>query len=243
MKKKGVALPESNIYLKLFEASKVVGHMEKDDSSALRYKFHSHEAVTEAVAAACFKVGLYYYADVEESSYEVLSSPDGKLIYFTKVTVAVTFVDVESPDQKLTFRGVGIGLDPSDKSVGKAVSYAVKYALLKGLMCRTGDNPEKDDIATVSAKWSADSAKDSQGKFFDAPRSTKPAGRYISDDQRKFLFGWGLGTLHLTREQIESAVMSLGYVKDGKASFSTIPVSEMEAVKGVMTLRAGEASV
>lgn len=90
--------------------------------------------------------GIYYYADVEESHYEVLTGPDGKFIYFTKVTVRLHFVNVDNPEDRVSYRGVGIGLDPSDKSVGKAVSYATKYALLKGLMMETGDDPEKDDF-------------------------------------------------------------------------------------------------
>ena len=38
----------------------------------------------------------------------------------------------------------GFGIDDQDKGPGKAMSYAVKYALLKTLGLETGDDPDMD---------------------------------------------------------------------------------------------------
>jgi len=40
----------------------------------------------------------------------------------------------------------GYGIDPQDKGPGKAMSYGVKYGLLKALGLETGDDPERDSI-------------------------------------------------------------------------------------------------
>jgi hypothetical protein len=44
---------------------------------------------------------------------------------------------------------IGYGVDPQDKGPGKAISYGVKYALLKVLGLETGDDPDtvQDDRA------------------------------------------------------------------------------------------------
>jgi hypothetical protein len=39
------------------------------------------------------------------------------------------------------------GIDDSDKGPGKAISYAVKYALLKALGLETGDDPDEDQAS------------------------------------------------------------------------------------------------
>jgi hypothetical protein len=38
----------------------------------------------------------------------------------------------------------GYGIDPQDKGPGKAISYSVKYALLKALGLESGDDPDND---------------------------------------------------------------------------------------------------
>jgi hypothetical protein len=49
----------------------------------------------------------------------------------------------------------GYGIDNQDKGPGKAMSYAVKYAMLKTFCLETGDDPEKDDIPHLPAKSAA----------------------------------------------------------------------------------------
>jgi hypothetical protein len=57
---------------------------------------------------------------------------------------------------------MGYGVDPQDKGPGKAISYGVKYALLKVLGLETGDDP--------------DEVQDNRADF-------KP-GSFITDQQR-----------------------------------------------------------
>ena len=44
----------------------------------------------------------------------------------------------------MAVRAFGYGIDNGEKGPGKAVSYAVKYALLKTFCLETGDDPDRD---------------------------------------------------------------------------------------------------
>jgi hypothetical protein len=46
----------------------------------------------------------------------------------------------------------GYGIDDQDKGAGKAMSYAVKYALLKTLGLETGDDPDENQDAQFNNK-------------------------------------------------------------------------------------------
>ena len=48
----------------------------------------------------------------------------------------------EMPMNKRLIPTFGYGVDTGDKGPGKAYSYAYKYALLKGFMLETGDDPD-----------------------------------------------------------------------------------------------------
>jgi hypothetical protein len=60
--------------------------------------------------------------------------------------MTVRFVNVDDPQDFFDVETFGYGLDDQDKGPGKAMSYAVKYALLKTLGLETGDDPDEDQV-------------------------------------------------------------------------------------------------
>lgn len=62
----------------------------------------------------------------------------------TAVLLAVDFVNVDCPMDKVTVKFPGYGVDSSDKGPGKAVSYAFKLACLKAFCLETGEDPDDD---------------------------------------------------------------------------------------------------
>jgi hypothetical protein len=78
---------------------------------------------------------------------------DGNL---TMVTMSIKFVNADQPDEFIEVQHYGYGIDPQDKGIGKAVSYAVKYALLKMFCLETGDDVEKDNIDHKSSAVTED---------------------------------------------------------------------------------------
>jgi len=102
----------------------------------LPYRFVSHDQVTGRLHEAFVNHGILSLTDVVELKQ------DGNR---TTVKAKVTFINVDDKDDKYEVHGYGYGIDSQDKGVGKAVSYATKYAYLKCFMLETGDDPERDN--------------------------------------------------------------------------------------------------
>jgi hypothetical protein len=58
--------------------------------------------------------------------------------------MTIRFVNIDEPMDLIDVETFGFGIDDQDKGPGKAMSYAVKYALLKTLGLETGDDPDMD---------------------------------------------------------------------------------------------------
>src|ERR1019366_8838008 len=101
----------------------------------MQYSIVSHDAVTALVRPALLEQGVIYYSIRTTPSY------DGNR---TEAHMTVRFVNIDEPSDFIDVESFGHGIDPGDKSPGKAMSYAVKYALLKTLGLETGDDPDLD---------------------------------------------------------------------------------------------------
>ena len=60
-----------------------------------------------------------------------------------RVVMAYTFSDVDSGEE-IVAKVAGQGLDPGDKAPYKAMTGALKYALLQSFLLATGDDPEDE---------------------------------------------------------------------------------------------------
>lgn len=127
-----------NIYQRMSEVQRAIGYVQKESKKVNnQYTFVSHDAVVGALRGPMIDNGIVYTVDVLDHTR------DGNT---TSATVAVTFINVDSPDDRFTVRGFGEGVDQQDKGPGKSISYAVKYILLKAFALETGDDPERDSI-------------------------------------------------------------------------------------------------
>lgn len=63
---------------------------------------------------------------------------------FERIEVVYRFVNIEKPDEYIDITSYGDGIDSQDKSVGKAMTYADKYALLKAYKIITGEDPDQN---------------------------------------------------------------------------------------------------
>ena len=67
-----------------------------------------------------------------------------------RVVMAYTFADVDSGEEIIA-KVAGQGLDPGDKAPYKAMTGALKYALLQSFLLATGDDPEDERVDARSA--------------------------------------------------------------------------------------------
>ena len=63
---------------------------------------------------------------------------------FERIETVYRFVNIENPTDYIDITTYGDGVDAQDKSVGKAMTYGDKYALLKAYKIVTGDDPDQN---------------------------------------------------------------------------------------------------
>ena len=128
----------SNIHQRVLGVMDDLHYVKKEDKKVNgQYTFASHDGVTAALHPFLVKHRIVVIPTVVEHTR------DGNL---TVVNVEVNFVNADMPEDKITINSIGTGTDNQDKGIGKAVSYATKYAFLKVFVLETGDDIEKHSI-------------------------------------------------------------------------------------------------
>lgn len=127
-----------NIFQRLDLARVEIGIVQKTVSVMNNYKAVCETDILKAVNEAEHKVGLYSYQD----SLEIIETSKQNGWNYIRVRVGVKIVNIDKPEESLIFYGLGDGLDKGDKACGKAVTYAIKYALMKGFKIPSGDDPD-----------------------------------------------------------------------------------------------------
>ena len=120
-----------------------------------KYRAVKHDDVIAKLRPALVKHGIVVTVNIV--SHGIASSWDaegyqGKLTHFTMTStdLQVTLYNVDDKADSLTVQAFGYGIDNQDKGPGKAVSYAVKYSLLKTFCLETGDDPDNDQHTEVA---------------------------------------------------------------------------------------------
>lgn len=138
-----------NIYQRINEVRKAVGFVVKDRSVSTgqgSYKAVTHDQVTGVLRNAMIEHGIVCVPTLESS---VMNTPmvdvDGKQAKQSRYDAIyiVAFINIDNPDDAFPVRIESHAMDNADKAPGKALSYAVKYALLKVFNLETGENEEE----------------------------------------------------------------------------------------------------
>lgn len=129
---------EANIFQRLHAVMIECDYVQKTDAISFgnnSYKVVTHDAVTAKVRPLLVKHGVVYVPQ------NMVVDQDGNR---TSVRLDVTFINIDRPEDRIAVPTIGYGIDSGDKGPGKAVSYAVKYALLKALGLETGEDADLD---------------------------------------------------------------------------------------------------
>ncbi|KKL99068.1 hypothetical protein LCGC14_1818160 [marine sediment metagenome] len=149
------AKPSRNLHQRLHAAMEVVKYIQKDASIKLktggRFKVITHDAVTKKVRPALLKQGVIYYP------IEIIRTQVGNR---TDVDLKVRFVNIDNPEDFIDVPGIASAITNEDKGPGMAVSYAVKYCLLKALGLETGEDA---DLASGEGKVAKVDPRDGAG--------------------------------------------------------------------------------
>lgn len=111
-----------------------VGNIEKKG----RNDFHKYDYVRETDLVAAIGPLFSKYRIVILPSVDEISK-NGEI---TRVTLSMTVINGDNPDERYDLSWAGEGQDRADKGLYKAYTGAIKYFLMKLLQVATGDDPE-----------------------------------------------------------------------------------------------------
>ena len=114
------------------------GHNEVHD-----YSYVTAADLAGAVGDILAELGVMVLPRLESISHESAESDTRDLEHLTHVVMNYSFVDVDTSEE-ITVKVAGEGADGRDKAPYKAMTGALKYALLQSFLLATGDDPEDE---------------------------------------------------------------------------------------------------
>jgi hypothetical protein len=129
---------------KLGEVRRRIGYVQKRGyNERSNYNYVAAADIAGTVGDILAELGVVVIPRLESITYE--PPVPGRLdsVRVARVIMAYSFTDVDS-DEEITARVAGEGLDVGDKASYKAMTGALKYALLQSFLLATGDDPEDE---------------------------------------------------------------------------------------------------
>lgn len=145
-----------NIYERISKVMQDVEYLAKDDKVITNqktnagYKAVSEEKVTSTVRQSLIKNGIVIIPikqehrredEIVESEYQ--GNITKKINRIATVDVTYRIQNIEDVNDYIEAVSSGTGVDTQDKGVGKAMTYAYKYLLLRTFAIPTGEDPDK----------------------------------------------------------------------------------------------------
>lgn len=155
---------KKNLFQRMLAIMDDVPYLQKDDSVSTgqgkSYKAITEEKVTTAIRAAMIKHGVVIYPESQDYDRTDLTLVDknGNERISRLATVATKYrvVNVDDPTDYIIAVSNGEGADTQDKGVGKAMTYAYKYLLLRMFAIPTGEDPDKISSEEYTEKLEMD---------------------------------------------------------------------------------------
>ena len=178
MKQETTQEKKPNIFQRIAAVQKEIGYLKKDKNVSTggqgSYRALTHDKVVGEIRGLLVKNGIATIPNVVEHSFTRNALANDKSNYFTSLQMEVEFVNVDDPQDRFSAGGIGYGMDTQDKGAGKAMSYCVKYIILKTFMIESGDE-EEDRLPE---------------NYVQPPQATsKTIGTVAKDDVYRFDFG------------------------------------------------------
>ncbi len=132
-----------NLRQKLAEVRRRIGYIQKrGHNERLNYSYVTAADIAGSVGDILSELGVVVIPCLENITYESATGR-GETTRMARVVMAYTFSDVDSGEE-IVAKVAGQGLDSGDKAPYKAMTGALKYALLQSFLLATGDDPEDE---------------------------------------------------------------------------------------------------
>lgn len=183
------------------------------------YGQNSYKAVGEADVIAAvkpleFKYQVYSYPLSRSIIVDKeTTTKNGGTNQFIRIETVYRFVNVNKTEEFIDITTFGDGVDTSDKSPGKAMTYADKYALLKAYKIITGEDPDQH---------LSEEQKTSKPK--QEPKKEIEEVKYINKEQSK----WLKDNLDPERFKNMLKVYNLTRIEDMELATATAIIAKMK---------------
>lgn len=144
-----------NIFQKISEVMKAIEYLTKDDKvefGTTKYKAISEEKVTTTVRKELVKQGIVIIPIMQESTVTELIRTEKSVNQRADVHTKYRIQNINDVNDYIEVESNGSGVDTQDKAVGKAMTYAYKYMLLRTFAIPTGEDPDKISSAETDYK-------------------------------------------------------------------------------------------
>lgn len=134
----------SEIIKKVNSDKRLVPDLLKADKGN-NFRAVSEAAILDVIDPVLSDNGIFYTVTVKEQHLDIreaFGSKGKKLQFIATLILSVNFYSDENEEFICSSESVGMGIDDNDKAMGKAYTYAVKYALLKLFRLRFGDDSD-----------------------------------------------------------------------------------------------------
>ena len=136
-----------NIFQRINAVMKEVDYVKKDTSvgggGGSAYKAVSHDNVIAVLRPHLVSNGIVIVTEQEKGTIEVKrDKAAGIAMLLYSASYKVSFVNMDNPEDRFSVTIESHAADNGDKAPGKAISYAVKYAMLKTFCIETGEHEE-----------------------------------------------------------------------------------------------------
>ena len=162
----------------------------------------SESAILDVIDPILKEAGWFYTVSVKKSDLQIreaYGSKGKKLQFIATVEVALDFetYDIPKGAGAIHTEAVGMGIDDNDKAMGKAYTYAVKYALLKLFRLRYGDDPDAKASESLLVDKPKEETKNNDEKSNysskkcekSAKKTNSVAEKAMSEAQRDYILG------------------------------------------------------
>ena len=139
---------ELNLREKFAEVRRRLGYIQKrGHNERHNYSYVTAADLAGSVGDILAELGVVVIPQLQSISTETPRSSSERI---ARVVMNYRFVDARSGEE-LTVRVPGEGADPGDKAPYKAMTGALKYALLQSFLLSTGDDPEDEHANSRAA--------------------------------------------------------------------------------------------
>jgi ERF superfamily len=140
-----VAFAQLNLRQKLAVVRRRLVYVQKRGyNPRFNYNYVTAADIAGAVGDILAELGVVVVPRLESISHEATRAQGRtEAEHVARVVMSYSFVDVDTAEE-ITVKTAGEGLDSGDKAPYKAMTGALKYALLQSFLLATGDDPEEE---------------------------------------------------------------------------------------------------